>query len=608
MVSAALSAAKHYKAAQLAPANLRNIASKSGLLIDGIEVPSKEDAEYLSCTAVEIRDNIVDASKSKWTAQRVMSAFIRAAIRSQEHTNCLTEVMFIDALETAKKLDEDFQQDGTVVGRLHGVPISLKDLIHVKGLDASIGRSAAVTLPTADAGSAADHLSEHDALIVSIFRGEGGIPFCKTNVPQTMLSFEGSNPVFGATRNPYNPMATPGGSSSGEAALLASDGSPLGVGTDIGGSCRIPAAFSGCYGLKPVSGRMPSLGLVSPNEGFESIKTTPGPMGRSPSDLELVCRVVFDACVERRTSRVLTGVMPLPYRDVTLPEKLKLGYYLTDNLCTTSPACQRAVLEAVRAMEKRGHECVLVDAPDAVQNIKLFASITSADGYATLLASIGTDPKESALYLTTLGPSVPGPLRWLGLSLASLFLGDSKFLSIAAESRPKTISELQQVQARRQRYANATRSRYFANEASGGLDLDAIICPTMPIPAPTIGSAGTVSAIAAATIAWNIVDSSVGCMPVTFVDPEKDALPKDWSAQCQGSSFLESQIYGVEKAGKRLSGLYDAKAMAGQPVGIQIVGAQWEEEKVIEIMKAVDVALGFRGFGPGEFLKSHPSS
>jgi len=89
-----------------------------------------------------------------------------------------------------------------------------------------------------------------------------------------MLSFECANPLWGISRNPYAPSQIPGGSSGGEAALLASDGSACGVGSDIGGSLRIPAHFSGCFGLKPSGGRWPGGGTRSPQPGFTSINST----------------------------------------------------------------------------------------------------------------------------------------------------------------------------------------------------------------------------------------------------------------------------------------------------------------------------------------------
>lgn len=235
--------------------------------------------------------------------------------------------------------------------------MSLKDQLDVEGVDTTIGFTQDVGRP-----------ASKDAVIVRVLKEAGCVPFCKTNVPQTMLALsvgslvatlpgcsadgdilvcsECGNPLFGPTTNAYSKARTSGGSSGGEATLLASDASPLGIGSDIGGSLReplipapkwfqklthtstsgIPAHYSGCYGLKGSPGRFPSTGAKNPNPGFESIKSTLGVMGRSTDDIETACRVFFDAS----PSLALTEPMvPLTFREVTLPQVMKFGYYLT---------------------------------------------------------------------------------------------------------------------------------------------------------------------------------------------------------------------------------------------------------------------------------------
>ncbi len=109
------------------------------------------------------------------------------------------------------------------------------------------------------------------------------------------------------------------------------------------------------------------------------------------------------------------------------------------------------------------------------------------------------------------------------------------------------------------------------------------------------------SALGASTILYNVVDSPVGSIPVTRVDPSLDGITPEWSdpkiGTGHGSPLVEGFLYKGKKA------FYDAEKMAGLPVGVQIVGKQWEEEKVIEMMKVVDNALGKRGFGPGGWKK-----
>lgn len=173
------------------------------------------DKAILGATAVEIVRNI-EEKKPGWTATNVLLVFIRSAIRAHESTNALTEILFDEALKRAQDLDAEFARTGRVVGPLHGVPVSLKDHIDIAGYDTTMGLTHMTSQPV-----------EQDSGIARVLKKAGAVPFVKTNIPQTMLAFDCENPLFGATNNPYNPERIPGGSSGGEAALLASDGCVL---------------------------------------------------------------------------------------------------------------------------------------------------------------------------------------------------------------------------------------------------------------------------------------------------------------------------------------------------------------------------------------------
>lgn len=102
--------------------------------------------------------------------------------------------------------------------------------------------------------------------------------------------------------------------------------------------------------------------------------------------------------------------------------------------------------------------------------------------------------------------------------------------------------------------------------------------------------------VAPGTILWNVIDATAGVLPVTFVDPAKDALPADWTVNVGGSKMALDRVYGV-------GGAYDADKMAGLPVGVQVVCGSWEEEKCVGMMRVLDRALGERGFGPGAYVR-----
>ncbi|GJN89051.1 hypothetical protein Rhopal_002025-T1 [Rhodotorula paludigena] len=550
----------------------------------GSAITSQLEADILSAASHDIVRNIQER-KGGWTATHVLLVYIKAATRSHERNNNLTEVLFNQAVKRALDLDEQFEKTGKVSGPLHGVPVSVKDQVDIHNVDTTMGLTHAINRP-----------AEQDATLIRILLRAGAIPFVKTNVPQTMLSFECGNPLFGASRNPYDPGRTTGGSSGGEGALLASDGSALGIGSDIGGSLRIPAHFSGCFSLKPCHGRFPSTGCRGFNPGFTAIPSSMGPMGRSVADVELLSRVMLDASVDLAQSE--TGLLPLAYRSVKLPKKLRIGYFTNDGFCRASPACQRAVRATVEALRREGHDCVKFEPPSPIEAMEHFVALTSAGRYETLLSFLQGDPQESSLFLVTLGPKLPAFVRAAAAWLLDNVVGDAQFARLLRASKAKSVIEMQEWQHRKDEYVQRSRKLLWEEH-----EFDAVVCPVQATPALKHGETWNLSPLAIGTILWNVIDSTVGVLPVTRVSSTVDAISRTaddrwWAAHTAspGSKLVETRVYGP-------GGVYDAEAMRGLPVGVQVVGRQWDEERVLEVMKVVDGALGPRGFGPGEYTK-----
>lgn len=153
----------------------------------------------------------------------------------------------------------------------------------VQGHDACIGYSAWVGKP-----------AQRDSALVRLLRDAGAIPFVKTNIPITLLSFESNNDVFGRTTNPHNKMYSPGGSTGGEAALLAFGGSRIGIGTDVAGSVRVPSHYSGVYTIKASVGRFPRAGCSTSIPGQEGVAAVYSPMARTLDDLHFFWKAVVN--------------------------------------------------------------------------------------------------------------------------------------------------------------------------------------------------------------------------------------------------------------------------------------------------------------------------
>jgi amidase len=321
------------------PNNLTEHALKSGYY-------TKDELIIIESEA----DVILDKIKTRaWTSLEVAKAFCKASALAQELTNCLTEILYPEAIERAKYLDDYLERTGKTIGPFHGLPISLKDCFVTAPHPSSNGMAAFANDPM-----------QKDSMLVNILRELGAVFYVKTNVPVAMMMAETNNNVWGETRNPLHKHLSPGGSSGGEGALIAFKASPLGIGTDIGGSIRIPAAWSGMYGLKPSFGRYPHYGAKPGIAGQEYILSVNGPMARSLKTISLYSETVLSETV--RPWEYDHKCVPIPWRkNVIQPpgRKLRLGMIgNNDGLVHVHPPIERALQMTKEALEMQGHEVV----------------------------------------------------------------------------------------------------------------------------------------------------------------------------------------------------------------------------------------------------------
>jgi Asp-tRNA(Asn)/Glu-tRNA(Gln) amidotransferase A subunit family amidase len=210
----------------------------------------------------------------------ILNAYGKKVVSAQKATNCLAGVMIQEALipkvpASPTGLDYTDIPERRPVKPLSGVPISIKDCIDIEGYDTTIGYSSNV-----------NHPASSSAAIVRLLHDAGAITHVKTTVPPGLLGMETSSDLFGRTSNPYNDKHSSGASTGGGGALLACRGSVIEIGTDLGGSTRLPAHFCGIYAMRSSIGRFPCQGTFPPIPGLESVATTSAPMSRRLEDLE----------------------------------------------------------------------------------------------------------------------------------------------------------------------------------------------------------------------------------------------------------------------------------------------------------------------------------
>ncbi|OAR01444.1 hypothetical protein LLEC1_06531 [Akanthomyces lecanii] len=279
------------------------------------------------------------------TALEVTTAFCKRAAIAHQLLNCCTEIFFDIALQRAKELDAR-RANGEPLGPFHGLPISLKDNLQVAGVPATVGLVHFF-----------DDVSEKNSAVVDIILASGAVIYCKTNVPQTMMTVDSHNNIFGRTLNPLNTSLSAGGSSGGEGAIVGFRASPLGLGTDVGGSVRFPAACNGVYGFRPTVGRIPAGDTkICIDPGMRQIKACIGPLAGDVDALGLLMKVVVDS----RPWKLDPTAIDVPWRDVKIEagRKLRIGIMAVDPAFPLHPPIRDAVKEASDKLAAAGLELI----------------------------------------------------------------------------------------------------------------------------------------------------------------------------------------------------------------------------------------------------------
>lgn len=258
--------------------------------------------------------------------------------------NFVTEFLTDSALETAKALDKHFEETGKLIGPLHGVPISVKEHVSIGGKILHAGFVSEI-----------DNVAKEDALLVQLLKKAGAVFSVRTNQPQSLMHLDCENNITGTTLNPYHLALSPGGSSGGEGASMGFKCAVLGIGTDIGGSIRAPAAFNNSYGLRPTALRNPNIGLHGVLGGQESIRGVIGPLGQSIEDLWLFQKSVID----QDPSDIDTSLAPVPWKgELDTPKDITVGIMMSDGIVKPHPPILRALETAKSKLQAAGVKVV----------------------------------------------------------------------------------------------------------------------------------------------------------------------------------------------------------------------------------------------------------
>ncbi len=489
------------------------------------------------------------------TSREVVEAHLARIHEVNGRINAVVELFEDSALRAADEADAA-RARGDALGPFHGVPITIKECFHVAGSHSTLGFTHRTKVT-----------NQRDGLLVERLRRAGAILLGKTNVPQAMLMHETDNPVFGPTRNPWNLERTSGGSSGGEAAIIAAGGSPLGLASDLGGSIRTPAHFCGLVGIKPTSRCVSTRGTQRNLRGMETIQFQPGPLARSVDDLELMLRGVVGGPPRRDDSQTVPG--PLPRSAEVEVAKLRIGWWDDDGAFPASAAVRRAVREAAQRLESAGLQVARIDPPDMAHGLQLYCGILSADGGADLRALLGGSNADRRISEMLRTAGWPAAMRRVVASLLRT-AGDLRRAELLLATGPRTADEYWQLT----RAATVFRRRFGDRLEQEGIDI--VLAPPFALPAFPHGLGNRVLAAGSYAFLANLLDAPAGVVPVTRVrENEQNERPASRDSVMQAAAQTD-------------------EGSAGLPVGVQVIGRPWREDQVLAVMRLLwpDAAEG----------------
>ncbi|MFO1014010.1 MAG: amidase family protein [Caulobacteraceae bacterium] len=420
------------------------------------------------------------------------------------------------ALERARAIDER-RAAGETIGPLAGLPMTIKDTFDVDGMPASSGVEAL------------RHRKAQDAVVVGHARRAGAVIWGKTNVPVMAADWQSYNDVYKTTNNPWDQDRTPGGSSGGAAAALASGVTALEIGSDIGGSLRVPAAFCGVYSHKPTWGAVSQIGHVPPHPGAHAERdlNVVGPLARSARDLRLMLSVIQGGTVAPKGPPAeLNG--------------LRVGLWL-DEPAFVLDAEVRTVIEAFAAeLTGQGAQVTAISSPVQAEQL--------LDAYLTLLGA-------------TLGPDLPPAMR----RQMEMARGPAKIAISMGLSRDSWAGMALAYSARHAEWLEADETRCrLADQLKPAFEkFDVILAPATPVAAfPHDHS--------------NFVSRKLTCsngLKVSYLCMLR------WIALATACRLPATTI----PAGLTATGL---------PVGVQLIGPKLADTRMIAIAEAIEERLG----------------
>lgn len=461
--------------------------------------------------------------------------------------NAVVVEQFTAALEQADRADRAYAQ-GKRTGRLHGLPLTIKECFDLPGTPTTLGLLRR-----------REDIPDRTDPYVAALQAEGAIVLGKTNVSQLLAALESTNPVYGTTNNAFNPAFSSGGSSGGEGAIVGAGASPVGLGNDIGGSIRIPAAFNGACGIKPTMARTVDQTRVLDYEVDNSINSVVGPIAKHAEDLDLILRILSEAATAYGATEPLLDPAAVEL------SQLRVGYFLTDGFFPPMPAIERGIRESVARLEEQGVTTIAFEPPDLAEAEAIFYGIMGGEDQPIFLENLRDErPIEQLADLLGLVRAAPWKrklLYWLtGL------LGQESARRVIRHVGGKGAAHYEHLEQRQRAFAQ----RYLqAMDQSAVGPLDAVLSPVAALPAFLHRTVDKVGLGGAYCLQHNVTGFPAGVATVGTVAAD-EAVARPPSRDLQSRAAARTEL-----------------AAAGMPLAVQIAARPWREEVVLVLIGAL---------------------
>jgi len=497
----------------------------------------------LRMTMCEARDAL---QAGEVTSETLVELHLERIDAEQPTLKAFTRVFHDRARQEARESDKR-RKNNNLKSEFDGVPLTVKECIELAGTEADLG------LP-----SRVGQVSHQDAPVARMLRDAGCVLLGKTNLSQLMIFNESRNPIHGQCVNPYDHGRSPGGSSGGEASAIASFQSMGGIGTDIGGSIRVPAVYCGIYGLLPTLDRIPNRGIVPGIAGQEAIRGQCGPMARSTEDLVALMQLLDP--VKAGTYDPKVPPVPAPHPTDVDVKSLKVGVFLDDDVLPASPSVQRAVNEAVDHLKDIGCQVAPFRPPCTREMIFTYLGLLSADGAKSLASQVDFDDLDPALHVLWKMARLPHSVKKVAALGARAV--DRDIADLLSGFGEKSVFELWQLVARARTLAKQVFDAWNLH------DLDVVIAPPFATPPMPHGMSREFTVGGAFAFHFNFLQWPSGSMPITTVRPGE--------VRDKAKGKLARVAQECERGGE------------GLPVGVQIAARPYREDLILAVMQALE--------------------